>query len=307
MAMTGKKRAGWRFPRRRACLVALGLTLSLGAAGALAAVVPPAQRSTVSTRLLSVRVNPSSQTVVPGASARYVIDVARPNRGTIGLSGLTGLGVAQSGLPVGADVSFSPQRGLAALRGRPQRTVLEIATAPGTPVGTYTLRVRVRRLQRTGSTDVSMVVSSPDRPVAPAAPVAPTAPPTVRAPEAFTIAGSLTEPLAPGSGEPLDLTLTNRESSDLAISSLVVTVADVTAPRSDPTHSCDVEDFSVEQFSGGTGFTLPALGTASLGALGFSASELPQISMLNLPVNQNGCKGAALTLAFAGTATEVTP
>ena len=46
---------------------------------------------------------------------------------------------------------------------------------------------------------------------------------------------------------------------------------------------------------------------ASLSELGFGRSEWPEVSMLNLPTNQDGCKGASLTLAFAGAAMEATP
>lgn len=307
MVGTATERGGRRIFRRPVCLVVLGLVSSLGAAGALAAVVLPARQATALTHSLSVRTEPSSRTVLPGASASYVVNVSRPNRGTMGLSGLTGLDVAASGLPAGAGFSFSPQRGLTSPRALRQRTVLTVATTPGTPPGTYTFRVRAHRPQRSGSAAVSLVVSSPAGAVAPAAAVPPAAQPAVRAPEAFAIAGTLTAPLVPGSGQPLDLTLTNHESSDLAISSLLVRVADVDAPRSDPGHTCDAGDFAVEQFSGASGFTLPALSTVRLGALGFTASELPQISMLNMPVNQDGCKAASLSLAFAGAATEVTP
>jgi hypothetical protein len=49
------------------------------------------------------------------------------------------------------------------------------------------------------------------------------------------------------------------------------------------------------------------MSTVSLIALGFAAPELPLVSMLNRPVNQDGCKAASFSLAFAGTATAVTP
>jgi hypothetical protein len=307
MVGTATERGGRRIFRRPVCLVVLGLLSSLGAAGALAAVVLPGRQATALTHSLSVHAEPSSRTVVPGASASYVVNVSRANRGSMGLSGRTGLDVRSSELPAGAGISFGPQRGLTLPRALRQRTVLTVTTAPDTPAGTYTLRVRAHRPQRSGSARISLVVSGPAGSVAPAAAVPPTDQPPVRAPEAFVIAGTLTTPLTPGSGQPLELTLTNRESSDLAISSLLVTVADIDAPRSDPSHPCDAGDFSVEQFSGAAGFTLPALGTVSLGALGFSASEWPQVSMLNLPVNQDGCKAASLSLTFAGTATEVTP
>ena len=307
MARTSENRAGRRLLRRPVCLVALGLAMSLSAASALAAVILPARQSADSARSLTVRVDPSSRTVAPGASARFAVNVSQPLRGPIGLSGLTGLHVGGSSLPAGANATFSPQRGLASPRAARQRTILTVTTAVGTPVGTYSLRIRARRPHRSGSTAVSLTVASPSSSVTPSSPVPPGAAPPVRAPEAFTIAGALGSPLTPGTGQPLDLTLTNLESIDLSVSSLVVEVANVSAPQSDLSHTCGTGDFSVEQFSGPMGFTLPAMSTVSLGGLGFAASELPEVSMLNLSVNQDGCKAASFSLAFAGTATEVTP
>jgi hypothetical protein len=121
------------------------------------------------------------------------------------------------------------------------------------------------------------------------------------------MAGALPGLLRPGSGAPLDLTLTNLEDRDLLIASLTVEVAAVSGPQTSPTQGCDPDDFSVEQFSGAPGFTLPAAGSADLGELGFEPSEWPRVSMLNLPINQDGCKGASVSLSFSGTATEATP
>lgn len=306
MAGISEKRAGRRLLRRPALLLALGLATSLGAASALAAVVLPARQPADTTRSLSVRVEPSSRTVAPGASVRYAVRVSRPVPGAMSISGRTQLGV-RGGLPAGASASFSPQRGLASPRAAGQPTILTVTTAAGTPAGTYAFRVRARRPHRDGGTTVSLVVSRPSGSVAPSSPAPPGTAPPLGAPGAFTIAGALGPALTPGTSRPLDLTLTNLESFDLAISSLAVEVASVSAPQSDLSHACGSADFAVEQFSGTTGFTLPALSTVRLGELGFAASELPQVSMLNLPVNQDGCKAASFSLAFAGTATEVTP
>lgn len=307
MAGISHKRAGRRFLRRPVLLVAFGLAMSLGAAGALAAVVLPARQPADSPRSLSVRVEPSSRTVTPGATARFAVELSRPVRGPVRLSGLTQLRVLEGGLPAGASAGFSPQRGLASPRAARRPTVLTVTTAAGTPAGTYTLRVRAHRPHRRGGTAVRLIVASPSGSVAPSTPVTPGIAPPLSAPEAFTIAGAPGSQLRPGASRPLDLTLTNLESFDLSISSLAVEVASVSAPDSDPGHTCGSADFSVQQFSGATGFTLPAMSTASLGALGFAASELPQVTMLNLPTNQDGCKAASFSLGFTGTATEVTP
>jgi hypothetical protein len=312
MAKASQKGAGRRCLRRPACLVAIGLVASLGAVSAFAAFVLPARPAVGPATSLTLRAEPSSRTVAPGASARFALHVARGRLARVSLSGLTTLSINQTGLPAGADVSFSPRRGIPSPSRSNPRSTLTVTTAPSTPPGAYTLTVQAERPHRSGSTAVRFVVSDPGgAAVTPSTVVAPSPAdipgPPVSAPEAFTIAGTVPVALMPGSGQPLDLTLTSLEDFDLSISSLTVTVTSVSAPESDSTHTCGAEDFSVEQFSGAPGFTLPAMSTVSLSALGFAASEMPQVSMLNLPVNQDGCKSASFSLAFAGAATEVAP
>jgi hypothetical protein len=307
MARADQKRAGRRFLRRPACLVVLGLATSLGAISALAAVVLPVRPAASSAASLTVSVEPLSRTVAPGATARYALRVARSRPGRIGLGGLTALSVEQSGLPAGVDTSFSPQRGVASAFPFRHGTTLTVTTATGTPPGAYTVRIHAQRPHRSGIAAVRLIVSDPgDAAVSPST-AASTPDPSISAPEAFTIAGTVPVDLTPGTGHPLDLILTSSETFDLSISSLTVLVTSVSAPESDPSHACGTGDFSVQQFSGAPGFTLPANSTVRLSALGFAASELPLVSMLNRPVNQDGCKAASFSLAFAGTATEVTP
>jgi hypothetical protein len=169
-------------------------------------------------------------------------------------------------------------------------------------VGIYTLRVRARRLHHRGLATVRLVVAKP-----PSEPAAPNPPETVSAPDAFEISGSLPVALTPGTGQPLDLTLLSRESSDLSITGLDVRLASVSASRPGSALDCSASDFSVEQFSGAPGFTLHAGSRASLGELGFGPAEWPQVAMRDLPVNQDGCKGASLTLEFSGFAARESP
>jgi hypothetical protein len=307
MAITSEKRTGRRFLRRPVCLAAIGLVMSVGAVSALAAVVLQARPAAGSATAISVQAEPSSRTVAPGATARYALSIAKAHSARISLGGLTALTVASDGLPDGAEISFSPERGVAFSRPLRQRTTLTVTTAAGTPPGTYTLTVQVQRRHRSGSTAVRLIVSPPGGMGVSPPTSAPESGPSLRAPEAFTIAGSVSVALTPGTGQRLDLTLTSFESFDLSVSSLAVEVSSVSAPESDPSHACGTDDFSVQQFSGAPGFTLPAMSTVSLSALGFEASELPLVSMLNRPVNQDGCKAASFSLAFSGTATEVTP
>jgi hypothetical protein len=322
MAGARDKRVGRRFGRRSALLVALGLVSSLGAAGALAAI--STSRSVPSRdENLAVRVAPASVTIIAGATATYMLRVARDHRGTIGLSGRTSLTMRRAGMPDASEAYFSNSSAVGGDLHPSARTALTITTTAETPPGTYDMRLGVRRAQRRGSAVVELVVSAPaaivpgrpDSPaeVAPSVPQVPSVlpvqpdPPVPAPPDAFTISGALPHLLTPGTGEPLDLTLTNLESTDLTITNLNVEVASVSGPQSSSTHTCDPGDFSIEQFSGVPGFTLSAASSADLGELGFAPSEWPTVSMLDRPVNQDGCKGASLSLSFTGTADGVTP
>jgi hypothetical protein len=79
-------------------------------------------------------------------------------------------------------------------------------------------------------------------------------------------------------------------------------VSNVTAPGQDAAHPCTAEDFSVQQFSGPYGFQLPESSNNTLASLGIPESQWPRVAMVDRPVNQDGCKGASLTLDFAGSA-----
>jgi hypothetical protein len=308
MAGTGAKRTGRR-DRRPVRLLVIGLASSLGVTLAVAAVVVSVRHSAdAAAQPLSIHAEPSSRTVAPGVSAQFSVRVtrrhSRPNG--LGLSGRTSLHVATA-LPSGAGVSFAPQRGLASRESPHHSTTLTVTTAVNTPPGTYKLRVQAHRPHRSDSTSISLIVSGSGNSVGASPLGSPASTPQLTTPDAFTIAGVLPHPLTPGAAAPLDLTLVNQESIDLSISGLSVQVASISGPQTDPTHPCSASDFSVEQFSETPGFTLPASSTVSLSELGFTPTEWPEVSMLNLPVNQDGCKQASLSLSFSGTATEATP
>lgn len=309
MARIASRRLGRRRFSRPICLLTIGVTVGLGVAGAGAAMLTKSPR-VAGVDSLSVRAVPRSQTVVPGGSATFALRVEVGRGGRSGLSGRTRLSVGR-GMPAGATFSFSPESTVVP-RGTSRRpSKLAIQTSAGTPSGTYKFQVRARRPRHGGKTTITLIVSAPT-PVAPTptvpAPGAPAPePPVLKAPDAFTISGNLPGVLTPGSEAPLDLSLTNLESADLSITDLAVRVAGVSAPRSDALHPCTPEDFSIVQFSGSPGFTLPASRTATLAELGFSPAEWPRVTMLDSVANQDGCKSASLRLGFTGTATEGSP
>jgi hypothetical protein len=119
----------------------------------------------------------------------------------------------------------------------------------------------------------------------------------------FTIEGSLTEPISPGVSAPLNLRLTNPHSAPMSVTQLRVTVQKVSAPNADVARPCTIADFAVDQASGGIEIGVPARATSTLSTLGLARATMPQVGMLDRSVNQDGCKGASLTLAYTAVGT----
>jgi len=119
----------------------------------------------------------------------------------------------------------------------------------------------------------------------------------------FTIGGSAAEPISPGVMAPLDLRLTNPHDSPMSVTDLRVTVREVSAPNADDAHPCAIGDFAVDQASNDLSITVPARATSTLSSLGLARAKRPHVGMLNRPANQDGCKGASLTLAYTATGT----
>lgn len=119
----------------------------------------------------------------------------------------------------------------------------------------------------------------------------------------FTIHGNATEPISPGVTAPLDLLLTNPQGVPMSVTDLSVIVRGVSAPNADDAHPCAVGDFTVDQASRSLEITLPARATSALSSLGFARASLPAVGMLERSVNQDGCKGASLTLGYAASGT----
>jgi hypothetical protein len=119
----------------------------------------------------------------------------------------------------------------------------------------------------------------------------------------FTIAGEATGSISPGVKVPLDLKLTNPLDVRMSVAGLTVTVQKVNAPNADHVHPCAVGDFAVDQASSSVKIALAARMTSTLSSLGLPTSNQPHIGMLNSSANQDGCKGASLTLAFTASGT----
>lgn len=114
----------------------------------------------------------------------------------------------------------------------------------------------------------------------------------------FTIGGNPAQAISPGAGAPLNLRLTNPHTTPLSVTDLRVKVQKVNAPNADLTHPCTMGDFAVKQNLSHHKITLPARSTRTLNNLGIPAAMWPQLRMLDLGVDQDGCKAASLTLSY---------
>lgn len=121
--------------------------------------------------------------------------------------------------------------------------------------------------------------------------------------DAFTITGALNSALYPGGSGALDLALTNVSTSELTVGEITVAVTSVNTRTQQ--QSCLVADFVVDQLDLARQFTLPVGASQTLTQLGVAPADLPRVTMTNTPVNQDGCKGATVNLAFSGRAAEV--
>jgi hypothetical protein len=111
------------------------------------------------------------------------------------------------------------------------------------------------------------------------------------------ISGTVQAPLSPGISSPIHLGFMNPNSHTVRIRRVRVIVTRVTAPRADAAHPCGAADFEVRQLRRGS-LRIPAKRLTDLAGLGVPAESWPQLVMRNRPVNQDGCKGAQLTLKF---------
>jgi hypothetical protein len=104
----------------------------------------------------------------------------------------------------------------------------------------------------------------------------------------FTISGTLVGTFSPGSTNALAVVVTNPHPFAIAVQSMTVAVSG--------TASCSAANFAVV-----TGFRGQV--TVQPGSLALPTANRPVLRMLDLATNQDGCKSAALTLTFTGTAT----
>jgi hypothetical protein len=240
---------------------------------------PPATAKAAAARSpgkIRLRVAQPSALVAPGGVASFKVRIRPRDRRLVKLR-------VRDGVPPGATASFRRRKT------RKSKSILTIATGTARS-GTYRLRIRARSGKRRAKSAVNLVIGSTPLGI------------PISASTAFAIRGTLPGALIPGMATPLDLTLSNPGPA-ARILGLDVDLYGVIAPRADATHPCTIDEFTVTQFSGSYGFTLPSSSTRTLGQLGFPPGQWPVVAMLNRPVNQDGCKGASLQLSYSGVST----
>jgi hypothetical protein len=95
----------------------------------------------------------------------------------------------------------------------------------------------------------------------------------------------------------------NPHPQALSVKDLTVTVQELEAPNASASFPCTVDDFAVTQYTGRTKFVVAALQTISLSGLRIPLVQWPEVGMHNTPVNQDGCKGATVTLHYTASGT----
>jgi hypothetical protein len=116
----------------------------------------------------------------------------------------------------------------------------------------------------------------------------------------FTVLGDLGVSLAPGLTGALALTVTNPYDFDLRVTGVTVTVV----PGSSNAGCDGPANLQVTQSNASASVPLivPAHASVTLPAQGVSS---PTVTMRNLPVNQDACKGATFVFSYGGTGDRV--
>lgn len=208
--------------------------------------------------------SPPVATVVDGQSTTYTLTV---DRGL--LAGPIALSV--SGVPQFATATVSPSLSLLG-----NTATVRISTATNVVPGTYLITVKGKALLASATASAYLIV----------------VPQTY---DDFPIEGTPDRVLAPGS-EPaaIDLELTNPFGAPMTVTALGVDLTSTDKP------GCTTADYAVAGYSGPLPLTIPANSTRSLSSLGVPRAQWPSVRMLNLPTNQDACKGAVVQLAYSG-------
>lgn len=111
----------------------------------------------------------------------------------------------------------------------------------------------------------------------------------------FQVTGTASRALVPGRPVALNLTIKNPNNYTVTLTSVDPHVVTVTAPRATVSRPCTVADFTTGSFNGS--LVVPP-GTSTLQGNGLPQSQWPTVMLRDTASNQDGCKGASLTLDY---------
>ncbi len=112
------------------------------------------------------------------------------------------------------------------------------------------------------------------------------------------ITGAAQGELRPGASAPISLTFQNPNKRKVKMKRVRVRITAIIAPNADAAHPCTTADYVVRQMPRRTILRVPRKRTTGLAAMGVPMEVWPWLSMLNRPLNQDGCKGAEVRLKF---------
>jgi hypothetical protein len=210
----------------------------------------------------SLSASPANLNVAAGTSGSFTITITR----RLFILPIT---FTVTGLPSATTATFVP----ASTSGN--SVALNITTTLSAPLGSFDLVVKGTSGAYNATTTAHLTISAGHG-------------------QNFGLSGSADRLLAPGVSGAIDVAITNPNNQPLNVTNLTVTVTGTSKP------ACSTSNFSVTQFSGSYPITVPANSTRTLSQLGIAQAQRPKVTMLNLPVNQDVCKTAGITLGLSG-------
>jgi hypothetical protein len=104
--------------------------------------------------------------------------------------------------------------------------------------------------------------------------------------------------LRPGTSVPVALMFQNPNRHKVQMKRVRVKIAGIIAPNADAAHPCTTADFAIRQMPRRTMLRVPGKRTSGLASMHVPTEAWPWLTMLNRPLNQDGCKGAEVRLRF---------
>ena len=118
----------------------------------------------------------------------------------------------------------------------------------------------------------------------------------------IVISADAVRPVSPGTSARIDLTFTNEHDAYVVVRHVSVTVKAVSAPHRDEQHPCGIADFTAVQPVAMPPVVVPPHSVRALSDLGIRQIAWPLVAMLDTRLNQDGCKGAVVSLGYTSSA-----